>query len=438
MSEKRPIFRDLNADDPEPETTEIESLCMNCQANGTTRLLLTKIPFYKEIVLMSFSCDECGYANNEIQPGGQLPDKGIQITLNVQTGRDLNRQVVKSDFASVKIVELEFEIPSKSHRGEVTTIESIINRSISDLEMDQPVRKIENEELAQQIDNFIDKLKKLKDVETPFTFILDDISGNSFIENPNAPLQDLHCTVKHFTRTKEQDHELGIFTKEEVGEKQSGILYPIEEGEFSLEDLEGEVLQFGTNCNSCGSPCETNMKLTNIPHFKEVVIMATVCDTCGNRTNEVKSGSGVEPLGVRIEVDVSNKNDLCRDLLKSETCHLRIPQLELEVGPSALGGRFTTVEGLLVAVKDQLSENIFQDSQAEEDKDRLASFLQQFDCIIEGKKTVTLVLDDPAGNSYVQSLSDVGEDDCLRITKYERNFDQNEELGLNDMKTENY
>ena len=27
-----------------------------------------------------------------------------------------------------------------------------------------------------------------------------------------------------------------------------------------------------------------------IPHFKEVIIMATTCDSCGHRTNEVKSG----------------------------------------------------------------------------------------------------------------------------------------------------
>lgn len=44
--------------------------------------------------------------------------------------------------------------------------------------------------------------------------------------------------------------------------------------------------------------------------------MATVCDSCGNRTNEVKSGGGIESKGVCIEVDVKIKEDLCRDLLK--------------------------------------------------------------------------------------------------------------------------
>lgn len=30
---ERPLFRDLNADDPNPEITEIESYCMNCEKN---------------------------------------------------------------------------------------------------------------------------------------------------------------------------------------------------------------------------------------------------------------------------------------------------------------------------------------------------------------------------------------------------------------------
>ena len=34
--------------------SEVESLCMNCHENGTTKLLLTKIPHFKEVVLMSF------------------------------------------------------------------------------------------------------------------------------------------------------------------------------------------------------------------------------------------------------------------------------------------------------------------------------------------------------------------------------------------------
>jgi len=36
------------------------------------------------------------------------------------------------------------------------------------------------------------------------------------------------------------------------------------------------------------------MKVVNIPHFKEVVIMAMVCDVCGYKDNEVKSATGIK------------------------------------------------------------------------------------------------------------------------------------------------
>lgn len=55
---------------------------------------------------------------------------------------------------------------------------------------------------------------------------------------------------------------------------------------------------------------------TDIPFFKEVVIMATSCDVCGKRENEVKSGSGIEPLGKRITLRVTDPSDLNRDILK--------------------------------------------------------------------------------------------------------------------------
>lgn len=286
-----------------------------------TRMLLTRIPFYKETVIASFSCEHCGYENNEIQPAGEIEPNGCKITIKIKTPQDLNRRIVKSDRTSVKFVELDFEIPAQSQKGEVTTIEGIVDRSIAGLEQDQPVRRIEHPEVAAQIDAFVDKLRSLKTVETPYTVIFEDISGNCRVENPFAPNPDPSCTITHFIRTKEQNHELGMFTQtelhdEEKKEKNTNILNPIAEDEWALEELHGEVLQFHTECPNCKSPCETNMKVTNIPHFKDVVIMSTNCDACGARTNEVKSGGGIEDQGVKITVNVEGREDMSRDVLK--------------------------------------------------------------------------------------------------------------------------
>lgn len=76
------------------------------------------------------------------------------------------------------------------------------------------------------------------------------------------------------------------------------------------------------------------------------------------------------------------------------------------MGPRALGGRFTTVEGLLVAVKEQLADQSQShwagDSQDKETKERYEKFFGDFDELLAGSRGFSVILDDPAGNSYVQ------------------------------------
>ncbi|XP_016119096.1 zinc finger protein ZPR1-like, partial [Sinocyclocheilus grahami] len=276
------VFKDINAEDEDQQPTVIESLCMNCYENGSTRLLLTKIPFFKEIIISSFTCPHCNWTNTEIQSAGRIQEQGVLYTLQVKTKEDMNREVVKSDSASTRIPQLDFEIPAFTQNGSLSTIEGLLDRAVAGLEQDQPIRKATDPVSAEKIEEFIERLKQLKEVEEEFTLIIDDPSGNSFIENPFAPQKDMP-------------------------------LNPTAE----------------------------------IPHFKEVIIMATNCDSCRHRTNEVKSGGATEELGTRITLHLTDPSDMSRDLLKSETCSVFIPELEFELGMAALGGKFTTLEGLL-------------------------------------------------------------------------------------------
>jgi len=50
----------------------------------------------------------------------------------------------------------------------------------------------------------------------------------------------------------------------------------------------------------------------------------------------------------------------------------------------------------------------------------------------------TLILDDPLGNSYLQNLYAPEPDPAMTIEEYDRTFEQNESLGLNDMRLEDY
>ncbi|XP_063075867.1 zinc finger protein ZPR1 [Engraulis encrasicolus] len=425
------LFKDINAEDDELEPTIVESLCMHCYKDGSTRLLLTKIPFFKEIIISSFSCPHCNWTNTEIQSAGRIQDQGVLYTLKVTSKSDLNREVVKSDSATTRIPELEFEIPAFTQKGALSTIEGLLDRAVAGLEQDQVLRRIQDPEVAAQLDEFIEKLKALKNVESEFSFVIDDPSGNSFIENPLAPQQDPDLTVTRYRRSEAQNSVLGI--QEEDPEPE------LEHPGF-VESLKNEVLVFNTNCPECNAPAHTNMKLVQIPHFKEVIIMATNCDSCGHRTNEVKSGGATEEQGTKITLNIAQPIDMSRDLLKSETCSVEIPELDFELGMAALAGKFTTVEGLLKDIKDLVMKNPFTcgDSAVSERGDKLRAFAHKMDAIISGELKARLVLDDPAGNSYIQNICAPDADPQMETEKYTRSYDQNEELGLNDMRTENY
>jgi regulator of sigma D len=68
----------------------------------------------------------------------------------------------------------------------------------------------QNPEQADAIDAFIQKLVDYSEVKFPFTMIVDDMSGNSFVENYLAPAADPQLKVEHYERSEYQNGILGI------------------------------------------------------------------------------------------------------------------------------------------------------------------------------------------------------------------------------------
>jgi zinc finger protein len=83
-NEPEALFVDIN---PENPVTEIESLCVNCEKSGITKIMMTKIPFFKEIILMAFECPHCAFRSSEVQHGQSLADHGIHFELNAVSQR---------------------------------------------------------------------------------------------------------------------------------------------------------------------------------------------------------------------------------------------------------------------------------------------------------------------------------------------------------------
>ncbi|KAK4132949.1 zf-ZPR1-domain-containing protein [Trichocladium antarcticum] len=424
--------------DDEKVVDEIESLCMNCEENGMTRLFLTRIPYFREVIIMSFSCDHCGFHNNEIQPAGSFQPKGAHYELRLTDMADYERQIVKSDTATIKFIELDVEVPAG--KGQLTNIEGLLTTVIDDLAFSQDTRKEQTPELYAQVAEVIARGRKMLAGESfPFRVSVDDPAGNSFIA-PDPRDGVGKWSKREYLRTPEQNAALGLADTSKQGLYDEDNIVP------------EQVYEFPASCPGCLHPCTTKMQMVEIPHFRQVVIMNTSCDDCGYKSNDVKTGGEIPEKGRKVILRVTNPEDLARDILKSESCALECPELSLSVNPGTLGGRFTTVEGLLTQVRDDLHNQIFEsaadagesarknDSLASSEKTRWEEFFTKLDAAIKGEQEFTIILADPMASSYVQSLADDPSvpDDQMTIEEYERTAEEEEDLGLADMKTENY
>ena len=228
------------------------------------------------------------------------------------------------------------------------------------------------------------------------------------------------------------------------------------------------ITSFPTKCPSCHKTSETKILTTDIPHFKQVIFMSLNCENCGFKSNEVKGSSGpIESFGTKITLFVRDTADLTRDVIKSDTAGIKIPEVELELEEGGLGGVYTTVEGLLLKIYNQLS-NVFTNNLLDADggvgnRSTIASeeqdfrgnsylkVLQKIKSMSEGKiLPFTIIITDPLSKSFVSPTprknninvpscfekdeSSTCEEFSLIITRYERSNEQNEILGLNDVK----
>ena len=102
-----------------------------------------------------------------------------------------------------------------------------------------------------------------------------------------------------------------------------------------------------------------------IPYFKELIVMSFLCEFCGAHSTEVKAGGyqfifllffirAISDNGKKITLTVKSDNELKRELFKSDSASMLIPEIELELLSGTLGSVYSTAEGLLEKVRKLL------------------------------------------------------------------------------------
>ena len=101
--------------------------------------------------------------------------------------------------------------------------------------------------------------------------------------------------------------------------------------------------------------------------------------------------------------------------------------------PGTLGSVYTTVEGILTKILEQLEEtNPFghgDSAQGTEFRD----FLQRIRVLKDGSIPFTIIMDDPLANCFIYNPNAPEDDPQIEVEIYDRTPEQDEDLAIADM-----
>jgi zinc finger protein len=133
----------------------------------------------------------------------------------------------------------------------------------------------------------------------------------------------------------------------------------------------------------------------DIPLFGEVLIFTSVCTSCGYHATDVLTLA--EAKEKRCELVVSSIEDVNAIVVRSSSGTIEIPELGVSVEPKRGEAFISTVEGVLKRVENVV-KMLTKDGAS---KKRADAVLKQIEEIKLGKASMTLIIEDPTGNSAI-------------------------------------
>lgn len=139
---------------------------------------------------------------------------------------------------------------------------------------------------------------------------------------------------------------------------------------------------------------------SEIPYFGEHTQITVICDSCGWKHTDFIPSDGDKVGFWSILIDSQEKNSA--RIIRSSSCTIRIPELDLEVSPGgSSSGYITNIEGVLVRFMDAVRSVIRDLEKADPDFLAAQDLLHSLLNTAEGSDVLTLELLDPRGRSQI-------------------------------------
>jgi zinc finger protein len=153
-------------------------------------------------------------------------------------------------------------------------------------------------------------------------------------------------------------------------------------------------------CPCCNTDIEYLYKTENIPYFSEILIISAICPECGYKFVDTQLLKHDPPA--RYTLPVNSVDDLSVRVVRSMSASIEIPEFGVRIDPGPLcQGFVSNVEGVLDRI-EQVVKGAFNWGN-EVEKENAVALLADIVRVKAGTYPITLILEDPDGNSGIES-----------------------------------
>lgn len=153
-------------------------------------------------------------------------------------------------------------------------------------------------------------------------------------------------------------------------------------------------------CPSCGRELRVVVSTYDVPFFGKVLLTSVSCECGFKHADSVVIGER-DPVRYTIKI---NRENLFTKVIRSTSGTIRIPEIGVAIEPGpASQGFVTNLEGVLDRVESVVRTAMRWNSEDEEKVRRCKWILERIRNTIEGDEELTLILEDPFGNSLIVS-----------------------------------
>ena len=153
-------------------------------------------------------------------------------------------------------------------------------------------------------------------------------------------------------------------------------------------------------CPACGREIKILSSIYEVPYFGKILLTTISCE-CGYKHSDSIITEIKEPRRYTIKIDGQN---LFTKVIRSSSGTIRIPEIGVDIEPGPASQAFiTNLEGILSRIEDIVKIARDWNSDDEKKVERCNLILERIDKTLKGESELTLILEDPFGNSAIIS-----------------------------------